>query len=169
MKSYLIFILSVKLLVGCSKSNRREIVELNHYNSTLLGEKLSSLSKVEDLTIKIDSVDWIIGPPCSGMFSYNSSPPYNELPSEITQLRKLISLNIAGLSLKRLPDNFSDLRKLRTLNLTLNKMDITNELPKLELLNLDTLIITGNRYDTTQLTKWRQKHPNTRILDNCAN
>jgi len=143
------------------------LIELESYNSTILAEELSALKGVENLEIRIGSGKWIIAPPCSGMLSYNTSTPYTELPIEITKLNELVSLKLIGLGLGRLPESFNSLGNLRTLDLTLNKLNITSELAKLELINLDTLIITGNRYDTILLAEWEQNHPNTKILNYC--
>jgi Leucine-rich repeat (LRR) protein len=66
-----------------------------------------------------------------------------------------------GLDLNRLPDNFGKLQNLDSLNLMMNKLTISREIPKLkELKNLKYLGIYGNKIDTRDIKELKNSNPN---------
>jgi len=143
------------------------VVILSTFGLDSIPPDIGKLTDVRNLTITQDSIKgpWIIMPPESAWMRMINSPPFKFLPDEITSLKTLNRLTIGKLNLKELPVDFSDLENLEYLDLSFNKLDISNELPKLKnLYRLNQLIITGNKLDSAELKNWIIERPDLRII-----
>jgi Leucine-rich repeat (LRR) protein len=126
---------------------------------------IGKLRKVKSLYITKDSTNgWTIYPPLSALKQMADIPPFRQLPNEITELTSLQNLDLTGLDLKTLPDNFDRLQKLDSLNLTVNKLTISNEIEKIKKIkNLKYLGLFGNKVDTTDIRQLKKENPNLNI------
>ena len=137
---------------------------LSQYGLTNVPKEISSLKNARTLTILKNENAWATYPPKSAWSKMADSPPFETLPDEIAALSQLEELNIPGLNLKNLPDNFYQLENLQSLNLSMNKLDITKEISKLkQLKKLTNLTIYGNKLDTTQIQTWSRSSPDLNI------
>ena len=137
---------------------------LSEYGLTNVPKGISSLKNARTLTILKNENAWATFPPKSAWSKMVDSPPFDILPNEITALSQLEELNIPGLNLKNLPDNFFELENLQSLNLSMNKLDITKEMSKLkQLRKLTSLTIYGNKLDTAQIQTWIRSSPGLTI------
>ena len=130
-------------------------ISLSEYGLTKVPREITQLENVQILTIRMNENEWVIYPPRSAWNKMVDSPPFETLPDEIATMSQLKELNLAGLNLKSLPNNFNQLKNLASLNLAMNKLDISSEIPKLQQLKkLTQLTIYGNKLDTTEIENW---------------
>lgn len=87
------------------------------------------------------------------------------LPEDIVRLENLETLTVtAGWSLKTLPDNLSQLKHLRVLNLWRNNLDGDS----LDFTGMDALeLIVLGENDRVDLKKLKKKWPKLKIVDYC--
>lgn len=138
------------------------VIYLSKYNLDSVPQEIGRLKKVKSLYITMDSITgWTIYPPLSALHQMSETPPFRQLPHEITELKNLKTLELVGLNLKTLPDNFGKLENLDSLNLILNKLTISNELGKLKKLkNLRYLALFGNKVHTVDINELKRENPN---------
>ena len=130
-------------------------ISLSEYGLTKVPREITQLENVQILTIRMNENEWVIYSPRSAWNQMVDSPPFETLPDEIATMSQLKELNLAGLNLKSLPNNFNQLKNLASLNLAMNKLDISSEIPKLQQLKkLTQLTIYGNKLDTTEIENW---------------
>jgi Leucine-rich repeat (LRR) protein len=167
-------IMLTAFLISCSTTEKqkglfddladKETVEiyLSHYNLDHIPPDIGKLKAVKRLFISKDSSDgWIVYPPLSAIQQMTAVPPFQQLPTEITELTNLQKLDLYQLDLNELPDNFDKLQKLDTLNLMMNKLNVSKELGKIKALkNLKYLGIFGNKIDSVDLRELKQANPN---------
>lgn len=164
---FILYILIGSVFLSCNPEKDTYVIQLSEYDQAILNTKLRKVRNAVALTITTSDSEWSIYPPCSGMKSLFENSPFNKLPSSIADLANLESLILVGLNLSELPNEFSELEKLRYLDLSFNKLNITNELEKFEYISLDTLVITGNSYDTSKLESWKARNPTTSVVNKC--
>lgn len=160
--------------ISCSTADRKKalfddltdkekvVIYLSKYHLDSVPSEIGKLRKVKSLHIAKDSTgNWTIYPPFSALQEMTKVPPFRQLPNEITELTNLQNLNLTGLDLKTLPDNFDKLQKLDSLNLVLNKLTISVEMEKLKKLkNLKYLGLFGNKIDTADIRELKMGNPN---------
>ena len=159
------FLLLLTLCMSCERNytfkeleNKKVVfIGLAKYGLGSIPPEIGQLKAVEEVTISMDSImGWTIYPPPSAMAKMVDQPPHKKIPDELTELKSLKKLNISGLNLRTLPENFSELKNLQYINLSMNKLDLKNELSKLRALpNLKVLLIGGNRIDSIQIENWK--------------
>lgn len=142
------------------------VIYLSKYQLESVPSDIGRLKKAKSLLITTDSTGgWTVYPPLSAMQQMADFPPFRYLPDEITELKNLHKLRIAGLDLKTLPDRFGELESLDSLDLVANKLTISNELEKLKKLkNLKYLGLFGNKFDTTDINELKRANPHLSIL-----
>ncbi|MEM9671593.1 MAG: hypothetical protein AAF992_03315 [Bacteroidota bacterium] len=87
------------------------------------------------------------------------------MPDEITTLTQLQDLSISGLNLAELPQNFSQLKNLESLDLTHNKLNISAEWGKLKSLpKLREVTVIGNVVDTAEVHRWMDERPGLKVI-----
>ncbi|MEQ8417116.1 MAG: hypothetical protein RIB71_21720 [Imperialibacter sp.] len=150
-------------------TNQEEVViVLSSYGLDSLPPDVGLLKNARELTISYDSVklgQWVVLPPLNALYEMVDRPPFHILPAEITQLPRLNKLSIIGLNLRQLPKDFDKLKQLEYLDLSMNKLTVTNELNKLSGLPLlKKLVVFGNRIDTAILKNWNNQHPDLEII-----
>lgn len=173
----LLIITLATFLVSCSQTDKRKglfdnlaneekvVIYLTKYHLDSIPSDIGKLKKVKSLYITKDSTNgWTIYPPLSALQQLNELPPFRQLPDEISNLSELENLNLTGLDLKTLPDNFNKLQKLNSLNLMFNKLTISKEIEKLKKLkNLKYLGLLGNRVDSADINELKRSNPNLTI------
>ena len=145
---------------------KKVAIALSDYGIEEVPPQIQELQNAEELTISWLSQDgWRVYPPLSfysGLKEF--PPPYQKLPKEITTLTKLRHLSIVDLNLSELPKDFTALENLETVNVALNKLNLSNELEKLQSLpHLRQLNVMGNRVDTVAMKKWMKEKPGLSI------
>jgi hypothetical protein len=165
----LTLILLITMILSCEQDHifkhfekdKVVFIGLAKYGLDSIPPEINQLKAVEELTISLDSTaGWTIYPPFTAMTKMVDQPPYKKIPDELTELKSLKKLNISGLNIRTLPENFTELKNLEYLNLSMNKLDLKNELSKLRSLpNLKVLSISGNKIDSTQIEKWKNDNP----------
>ena len=140
-------------------------ISLNKYELESVPKDIGHLKDVRELYISRDSMQgWSLYPPISAIDELVDSPPFKKLPEEFLTLQKLEKLTLHGLDISRLPKDFYKLRNLEYLDLSMNKLTITNEISKLKKLKkLKYLDLVGNRVEKIQIEKWQTENPNIEI------
>lgn len=149
-------------LVGCDNV----VIYLNKYKLDSVPVEIGMLKNVRSLRIAKDSTSgWTVFPPASAFKEITKKPPFRQLPDAIASLTTLQNLDLSGLDLKSLPDDFDKLQNLDSLNLMLNKLVIANEIDKLrKLKRLKYLAIFGNDVDTSDVLELRKHNPSLIIV-----
>jgi Leucine-rich repeat (LRR) protein len=173
-----LLLLLVALLIGCTTTEKKKelfdnfldketaVIYLSQYNLDSVPAEIAKLKKVKSLYITKDSINgWAIYPPSSEIQRMMEIPPFRQLPIELGELTHLKNLGLVGLDLKQLPNNFGQLQDLDSLNLTMNKLTISEEIEKLkELKNLKYLALFGNRVDSIDVSELKKSNPNLVIV-----
>jgi hypothetical protein len=164
------------IVINCSPPDQRlfddideqetVIIYLNKYHLDGVPREIGKLRRAKSLSVMYDSTGgWTIYPPLSGMQQIADFPPFQYLPDEITELKNLHKLDLIGLNLRTLPENFGELEMLDSLDLLANKLTISNELEKLKKLkNLKYLGLFGNKYDSTDIKELKRANPRLSIF-----
>ena len=136
-------------------------IHLSEYVLDSVPSEIGTLKKVERLYISQDTITgWTAYPPLSALGEERLAPPSKHLPDQITTLTNLKSLTLVGLDLVTLPDSFSRLNNLDTLNLYMNKLTISNELEKLKgLKRLKYIGLHGNKLTANDLKELKESIP----------
>ncbi|MFY0593437.1 hypothetical protein [Roseivirga sp.] len=107
---------------------------------------------------------WGTHPPLSWYETVEFTPPYWELSDKVGKLKRLKSLILADLDIKTLQESIIQLKHLEILNLSFNKLELSEELSKLKALkSLKHLILIGNHYDPHEMEDYQKEFPNLRI------
>jgi Leucine-rich repeat (LRR) protein len=172
-------LLITTLLISCSTTEKNQYlferltdqetvtIYLSKYHLDSIPSEIGRLKKARKLYVTLDSSSgWTIYPPLSTFFQQRAEkPPFKLLPSEITELSNLKNLRLVELNLKQLPDDFGTLENLDSLDLTLNKLTISNELDKLmKLKKLKYLGLFGNSVEATDIEKLKKGNPDLTIV-----
>lgn len=155
------------IIFSCSTTNKEKqlfdnlagkesvVLFLSKYNLDGVPSEIGQLTNTKRLYITADSGGYTIYPPLgtSAQPTYSTYPTLDErLPDEITTLTNLRYLGLVRLNLTVLPDDFGKLNNLDTLDLSLNRLTISNELGKLKKLKkLKFLGLMGNIADSTDI------------------
>lgn len=136
-------------------------IHLSDYGLDSVTSEIGTLKKVERLYISQDTnTGWTAYPPLSALGEERLAPPSKHLPDQITTLTNLKILTLVGLDLVTLPDSFSRLENLDTLNLYMNKLTISNELEKLKRLKrLKYIGLHGNKLTANDLKELQESIP----------
>ena len=173
---FLKLIILTIIIAGCSTTNKEKqlfdnltdketvVLVLSKYDLDGVPSEIGRLTNTKRLYITADSGGYTIYPPL-GTSSQPTRPTLNEkLPNEITKLTNLKYLGLVRLNLTVLPDDFGKLNSLDTLDLSLNRLTISNEIEKLkELKELKFLGLMGNLVDSTDIVKLKKENPNLKI------
>lgn len=146
-------------------SNQESVkIVLADYDFDQVPPQILELTHVKELEIVADR-KWKVYPPVSFFEIKEVSPPFKYLPDEITKLNKLTRLRVVDLDLRELPKGFPKLENLEELDLSFNKLQISNEINKLRALpKLRQLNVTGNLVDTVELQNWMKENQNLEII-----
>ncbi|WP_446051311.1 leucine-rich repeat domain-containing protein [Zobellia laminariae] len=138
-------------------------IALDLYGLDSVPKEIGTLKNAKELEI-IRTDDWTIYPPLSAADQWVDMPPFRTIPSELLSLKKLQKLTLIGLDLQTLPEDLGKLENLQHLDLSHNKLTISNELPKLKRLKkLRYLYLSGNHIDNNDIEAWRKENPNIEI------
>ncbi|MGS0525811.1 leucine-rich repeat domain-containing protein [Zobellia nedashkovskayae] len=138
-------------------------IVLNLYGLDSVPKEIGTLKNAKELEI-IRTDDWTVYPPLSAADQWVDMPPFRTIPSELLNLKKLQKLTLIGLDIKTLPEDFDKLENLEHLDLSNNKLTISNELPKLKRLKkLQYVYLSGNHIDNNEIEAWRKENPNIEI------
>ncbi len=171
-----IIILTI-ILIGCSTTAQKNrlfenlsgqenvILFLSKYHLDSVPNEIGQLKNAKRLYITADTLGWTVYPPLSTLPQSANALPGKQLPNEITELTNLKYLGLVHLQLTRLPDNFGKLQNLDSLDLSMNKLVISNELEKLkQLKGLKFVNLTGNAIDSTAIKELKRNNPGLTIL-----
>ncbi|MEP4669395.1 MAG: hypothetical protein ABJZ91_11275, partial [Cyclobacteriaceae bacterium] len=76
----------------------------------------------------------------------------------------LKSLRLSNLDIHELPESISQLKNLEFLDLSMNKLELSNELPKLtQLSKLKHLRISGNHFREEEMKEFQRQNPNIKV------
>lgn len=140
------------------------LIILSKYNLDSVPCEIGRLTKAKRLYIALDSGGWTVYPSLSALPQAMDSSPSQKLPDEITELTNLKSLGLIHLSLESLPTDFGKLENLDSLDLSMNRLTISNELEKLKSLKgLKYLGLMGNAVDRTDIKELKRNNPNLTI------
>lgn len=161
------------VVAGCSTQEKQnpfdELVDesvvtlyLQHYQLDSVPPDVLKLRAATHLSIMKDTTSgWTIYPPLSAISQTIVEPPFRQLPPELGELKNLQSLALVGLDLVALPESMKNLQHLDTLDLTLNKLTIANEVETLsQLTNLRYLAVLGNKVDSIDIQNLKAAIPN---------
>lgn len=164
-----IIFITVMLVSACQQNNmfkdflqdEKVIIALNEYELDCIPKEIGTLKNTKELVISMNNFDyWTIYPPQSAMEYWINSPPFTAIPTELLKLSKLEKLTLIGLNIKTLPEGIDQLENLEYLNLSFNKLNITDELPKLiKLPKLNHIVLIGNKVNMNHIKKWRIENP----------
>ena len=142
------------------------IIYLDELNTDRIPKDIGQLAQVTDLTIQLTRPegDWTIYPPLSWYETRELKESYRELPQSIGQLQMLKSLRLSNLDIHELPETIANLVNLEFLDVSMNKLNISNELPKLKALpNLKHLKVLGNHFNEEEMQEFKRQNPNIQI------
>jgi Leucine-rich repeat (LRR) protein len=140
-------------------------INLKKYGLDSIPKEIGKLKKVKELEILMESTDgWTIYPPLSAIDKWIDEPPFRSIPSELLYLNGLEKLTLHGLNIQRLPEGLDKLENLKYLDLSMNKLTISKEIPKLKKIKkLKYLQLFGNRINKLEIEEWRKDSPNIKI------
>ena len=149
------------------KGQKDIVISLKEFKLDSIPPAINVLQGVERLTILKDSaMSWVAYPPLSALGEQLKLDSTSRLlPKEITELESLKSLSLFNLDLVSLPDDLYKLKNLDTLDLTLNKLVISQEIDKLKkLTHLKFLNVGGNRAKKDDIVRLQSAMPATKIF-----
>lgn len=139
-------------------------IYLSDYKLDSVPNEIGRLTKTKKLYITSDRNGWTIYPPLSATQQATAKNLNRYLPNAITELNQLKSLGLVNLHLKSLPDNFSYLQNLDSLDLSFNNLTLSNEISKLiQLKNLKYLRLFGNEIDSNSIREMEKHNPKLKI------
>jgi Leucine-rich repeat (LRR) protein len=141
-------------------------INLDELPTKEIPEEIGELISATGLTIQLTQPtgNWTVYPPLSWYETRELKEPFLKLPSSIGQLESLKSLQLSNLDIHELPESISQLKNLEFLDLSMNKLDLSNELPKLnELSNLKHLRILGNHFEDEEMKEFQRQNPNIKV------
>lgn len=164
------------IVTSCSPTNKQKglfdnltnketvVLFLSKYDLDGVPKDIEQLTNVKRLFISADSGAWTIYPPLSALPQPTDNTLNERLPNEITKLTNLKYLGLVRLNLTTLPDDFGKLNNLDSLDISFNRLTISNEIEKLkELKELKYLELTGNVVDSTDIIKLKKENPSLKI------
>ena len=171
------FLILTILLVSCNDkygdsklfkdlTDKTEVtIVLKAYGLDSVPKEIGRLTNAKTMTLTLDSLKgWTVYPPLSAVEGSVDYPPFKTLPDDISELRNLERLIVYKLNITKLPDNFGDLSNLEYLDLSMNKLTVSNEISKLKKLKkLKYLGLFGNRIDTLTIINWEKENPDLQI------
>jgi len=143
------------------------VINLDELQTSRVPEEVGLLTDATDLTIQVakPAGNWSVYPPLSWYETRVLKEPFRKLPESIGQLKLLKSLKISGLDIHKLPASISELSNLEFLDVSFNKLVVSNELPKLNSLsNLRHLRILGNHYEEKEMQEFIRLNPTIKVV-----
>ena len=147
-------------------SENSVIVTLSELESGQIPDSVWNSSEIKELKIQKSQPEgnWTTHPPLSWFESRELKPPCWNVPESIAKLEKLESLYLVNLDISALPDAIAKLHQLRILGVSLNKLQLSNELSKFKQLNnLEVLTLPGNHFDAEEMEKFKDSLPEVKI------
>ena len=173
---FLKLVILTTIIAGCSTTDKKKylfdnladkqtvLLVLSKYNLDSVPSEIGRLTNAKRLYITSDSGAWTIYPPLSALPQPTDTSLSKRLPNEITKLTSLKYLGLVRLNLTTLPNDFGKLNNVDSLDLSFNKLTISNEIEKLkELKKLKFLGLTGNVVDSTDIIELKKNNPNLKI------
>ena len=146
-------------------------VELDDYkNFQVQLRDIFQRRELTSLTIRLPDAyrgKWVTfsGPPEQASDAlYEVEHEVGHLPDALGNLKRLDVLSISFLGLHTLPPSFVKLSRLRELNISFNRLTLSQELPKLLSLNrLRLLKIYGCEFTGADLAQLQRMNPNLKV------
>lgn len=143
------------------------VIYLDELSHQEIPEVLEELRGVNSLTIlrTKETKTWTVHPPLSWYETRELKEPFFTLPASIGELHALRSLHLANLDIRGLPESIVKLKNLQFLDISMNKLELTKELPKLSKLpNLKTLRVLGNHFDPNKMQEFQRQNPTIEVV-----
>ena len=147
-------------------------IEIQH--ETIISDCLKSLSicmEMKELTIEIkeNKKKWVVFSHFPGVSNYQCSYSFTKtiasLPDHFEDFDSVESLDVSYLGIISLPESLKKMIRLESLNISFNKISISNEEEKLlSLPNLKTLKVYGCDFSEAILNGIRKQRPDLKIL-----
>ncbi|REE01303.1 leucine-rich repeat domain-containing protein [Marinoscillum furvescens] len=147
-------------------NDKSVIITLDELESGKIPDSLWTSKQIIELKIQKTrpSKIWTSHPPLSWLENRELEPPFWSMPEKIGNLRNLEILILGNLDISELPNSITNLKNLEVLDISINKLQISQELNKLEKLQkLKTLIISGNRYAVHDVESLKEALSHTNI------
>ncbi|MBX2844049.1 MAG: hypothetical protein KTR26_19920 [Flammeovirgaceae bacterium] len=144
------------------KNEKSAVINLDEIQTNEIPHEIGELTTIEKLIIQPTKTNgnWSVYPALSWYENREIKPPYRFIPVEIGQLKALKSLSLVNLDIKELPETLIHLQSLEFLNVSLNKLELENELPKFRVLKkLKHLMVLGNHYNELEMQKFKAEFP----------
>ena len=170
----LIILIGLFASVSCSSSHRKHKIYLDLSNQKLLNVPDSVFNFTQLEHLELGNGNFTIYPPLSSLgMSDDSNQDLNritDIPKQIKALKNLRYLGLCYNNIRTLPSALTHLKKLDTLNLSLNRsLKISEVYPILvEMRSLQFLNIFGTQADTSIVKSLRTSLPNTKIITTIA-
>jgi hypothetical protein len=147
-------------------------VEFEVGDTTTYRDRLLPVFKcniIKSLTIKITSnKGWIVFSHVQGFdfgVKYSTKTKLGFLPEELGIAKELELLDVSDLGISRLPKNLSKLSKLKSLDISFNRINLSDELKKILLLDrLKVIKIYGCNFTLDDLTEIKLQRPDLKVL-----
>jgi Leucine-rich repeat (LRR) protein len=169
-------ILLTTFLISCSTTDRQRglfddladketvVLFLSKYDLDSIPSDIGRLKNAKRLYVTADSAGWTIYPPLSALPLPTDASLSRRLPDEITELTNLEYLGLVHLNLQSLPKDFSKLQNLDSLDLSMNRLIISNEIETLKKLKgLKYLALLGNAVDSADIEQLKDNNPGLTI------
>jgi Leucine-rich repeat (LRR) protein len=160
--------------ISCNSNHSRDKTYLDLSNPKLLyvPDSVFNFTRLEYL--ELGNGNFTIYPPLSALgLSDDSNKDLNritDIPTQIKALKNLKSLGLCYNNIQTLPSTMTHLKKLDTLNLSLNRnLKISEVYPILvQMKSLRYLNIFGTQADTSIVKSLRASLPNTKVIATIA-
>jgi hypothetical protein len=160
--------------ISCNSNHSRDKTYLDLSNQKLLyvPDSVFNFTRLEHL--ELGNGNFTIYPPLSALgLSDDSNKDLNritDIPAQIKALKNLKSLGLCYNNIQTLPSTMTHLKKLDTLNLSLNRnLKISEVYPILvQMKSLRYLNIFGTQADTSIVKSLRASLPNTKVIATIA-
>ncbi len=160
-----IVLASILFVISCTDGEHSNQVKLDLRGKRMnrIPQAILANHRIEELHIGTDG--YVAHPPLS--LVPNLEIKLSRLPEEVSNLSKLRRLTISSTQIQHLPQSMANLTNLRYLNLSFNEnLDPTRELEKLVALPmLDTLVIIDRDIEVDLAAKLKQSRPELVIVD----
>ncbi len=148
-------------------NDKKVLLVLETLQTDAIPKEIGQLTNIVELEVVVSELgnDWTIQPPMSFYENRELEPPYRKIPESIGNLNQLKSLRLMNLDIHQLPNTITKLKNLEYLNLSFNKLNLSEHLSKFKKLkNLKELHVIGNHFDEKTMQRFITELPNLKLF-----